>query len=87
MRQLGKVFVHSYSQWLDSITDSMDTNLSKLQEIVQHGEPGMLQSMGLQRVGHNLATEQQLLKPILFADYWKPYGGSCKAKPPGKCSL
>ena len=24
------------------------------------GKPGMLQSMGLQRVGHNLATEQQL---------------------------
>ena len=23
-------------------------------------EPGVLQSMGLQRVGHNLATEQQL---------------------------
>ena len=36
MRQSGKVFVHSYSQWLDSITDSMDTNLSKLQEIVKN---------------------------------------------------
>ena len=25
------------------------------------GEPGMLQSMGSQRVGHNLMTEQKLL--------------------------
>ena len=35
-------------------------NLSKLQEIVKDvGEPGLLQSMGLQRVRHYLATEQQ----------------------------
>ena len=38
-------------RWLDSITHSMDTNLSKLQEIVKDREPGMLQSMGSQRVG------------------------------------
>ena len=54
MRQLGKVFVHSYSQWLDSIIDSMDTNVSKLKETVKHGELSMLQSMGLQRVGQQL---------------------------------
>ena len=81
MIQLGKVFVHSYSQWLDSITNSMGTNLSNLQEIVQHGEPGMLQSMGLQRVGHNLATEQQLIQPILFTDCWKPYVAAAKQNP------
>ena len=34
---------------LDGITDLMDISLSKLQEMV----PGMLQSMGLQRVGHD----------------------------------
>ena len=45
--------------WLDSITDSMDMNLSKLQEIVEDREPGVLQSIRSQRVGHDSATEQQ----------------------------
>ena len=45
-------------RWLDSNTDSMDMNLSKLQEI-KKGKPRMLQSMGLQRVGYDLMTEQQ----------------------------
>ena len=35
---------------LDGITDSMDMSLSKLQELVK---PGVLQSMGLQRVGRD----------------------------------
>jgi len=46
-------------RWLESITDSMDTNLSKLQEIVEdrggwHG--------AVHGVRHNLATEQQQLE-------------------------
>ena len=45
-------------RWLDSITDLMDMNLSKLQEMWAE-EPGVLQSMGLQRVTHDLVTEQQ----------------------------
>ena len=40
--------------WLDSIMDSMDMNLSKLQETVKDGKPDMLQSMRLYRVRYNL---------------------------------
>ena len=38
---------------LDSITGSIDMNLSKLQEMVKDREACMLQSMGLQRVRHD----------------------------------
>ena len=44
---------------LDGITDSKDMSLSKLQDRVKEGQPGTLQYMGLQRVTHNLETEQQ----------------------------
>ena len=46
-------------RWLDSFTDLMDMSLSKLREAVKIGKPGVLQSMGLQRNGHDLTTEQQ----------------------------
>ena len=46
-------------RWFDGITNTMDTNLSKLQEIVKEGKPSVLQFMGSQSVRHKLANEQQ----------------------------
>ena len=40
-------------RWLVDITDSMDMSLSKLQELVRTGRPGMLQSVGSQRGRHD----------------------------------
>ena len=51
--------------WWYGITDSMDLSLSKLPEMVlwrMTGGPGLLQSMGLQRAGHDWVIEQQIYK-------------------------
>ena len=47
-------------RWLDGIIDPMDMSSSKLREIVKNRgaavkKPGKLQSMGLQRLGHDFA--------------------------------
>ena len=46
-------------RWLDSITDSMDMNLSNLGEIVRDGSLTCCSSWGHKRVIYNLVTEQQ----------------------------
>ena len=73
------------TQWLDSIPDSLDRSMSKLWETVEIGKPGVLQSMGLQRIGHDCVTEQQRkftwlksmwlhrLKLLILIFYWVSY--------------
>ena len=52
-------------RWLDGITDSMNMSLSKLWELVMNREAFVLQSMGLQRVGH----DQQLNNRLNWAEH------------------
>ena len=46
--------------------DSMAMSWNKLREIAKTGKPGVLQSMGSQRVGHDLVTEQEQIIKNLF---------------------
>ena len=44
---------------LDGFMDSVDMSLSKFHEIVKDWDAWLLQSMGLDRVGHDWVTEKQ----------------------------
>ena len=59
---------------LDGITNSIDTSLSKLRDW-ETGKPGVLQSMGLQRVRHSWATELNWVFPLpfLFSSNQRPH--------------
>ena len=56
-------------RWLDSNTDSMDMNLSKLQETVEDRGTWHGTVHGVQRVGRDLVTEQQ--QRVLGKVSWK----------------
>ena len=54
-------------RWLDGITNTMDMSPSKRREIAKDRKPGMLQSMGLQRVSHDFMTKKQQQLEVLRA--------------------
>ena len=56
---IGKEEGQQRMRWLDGVTVLVDMSLSKLQEVVRTVKPGVLQSMGSQRAGPDLATEQE----------------------------
>ena len=64
-------------RWLEGITDLMDMSLSKLWEIVKDRKPGVLQSMGSQRVGQRLNnnTPPNPTQNNLHANFLAPLKG------------
>ena len=56
-------------RWLDGITDSKTWVWANSGTEWRTGKPGVLQSMGSQRVGHNLVTEQQPQRHIHVRNY------------------
>ena len=62
---------------VDGITDSMDMSLSKLQEMVKDKEAWRAMSVGLQRVRHNLVTEQQQLKISIHSRSQNKHKNQC----------
>ena len=55
----GRIRGWQRMRWLDGITDSVEMNLSKLQEIVKDREVWRAVVHGVKRVGHDWGTKQQ----------------------------
>ena len=51
-------------KWLDGITNAMNMNLGKLQEMVRDRETWHAVVHGLQIVGYDWVTEQQRVKSL-----------------------
>ena len=58
-------------RWLDNTTDSMDMNMSKLRKTAKDGGAWHAAVHGVERVGHDLATEQQ-------QETWSSLNTDCK---------
>ena len=55
---------------MDGIAYAMNMNLDTFWEMVRTGRPGMLHSMGSQRVGHDWATEQHYYRIKPWRQRW-----------------
>ena len=64
-------------RYLDAITNSMDMSLGKPRELWWTGRPGVLQFTGLQRVGHDWATELNWTERRMWLKLQKWYEKKC----------